>query len=320
MTRQDSSFFLYLQTALASKKQITTNQHKLFDKLVIKLRSQFNSHGYDAKTLINLPWNVSVVTSTQPTIKLVENSLIIETPFDKKFIDSFNKGQSKRRFFQWDPTQKNHKGVYSTVALKFALQTLKKHFNNVVLCPSIKEIISTQVEPFDLDLIWNPTLVKVKDTYLIAANNKIVNDLIEHLPLNSDPKNLFKLSKMGVVTHSSITDGDPLLEFASLRNPVINVEQIDEMCEWLSKLNIDTVLISRELIRWLDVHSELSRSLSAHGIKEVRSPASFSTFNPADDKDYAVINIGSAFSLPRENVKKCSKYISLKNSRPITIK
>ena len=315
MTKQDSSFFTHVQHLLATKKQVTSNQARLFDKLVLKLGKQIRAKGYDPRKLIELPWRANLIESTQATLRLVDDTLIMETPFNKKFIDDFN-GARVQQVFAWDRLAKTHKAPFSTKALKLATTKMDAHFAPVKYCDEIAEILATYVTPFLGDLIWDPTLVKSNDKYYIAASNRILNERLTGIELNPDPRTLYNLSKLGIEIHPSVIGDDPFLKFASTVNVEVDSEKLEQAASWLAQLGINTALISREIMRWADtgIYAELVEHLSNNRIgceKDV-------SFRTPITEDFAYITATRVHRID-EDSKQYSKCILIKNSRPVKV-
>lgn len=315
MTRQDSNFFAHVQQLIANKRQVTSNQAHLFNKLVLKLGKQLRANGFDARQLITLPWHVPVVESTQATLRLENDTLIIETPFNKKFIDDFNSYSAREKSFEWDRTKKVHTAPFGTKALRLATTKLEKHFDIVRYCAQIQEILDTQVRPLSNDLIWNPTLVKSDDKYYIAASNNVIDKQIANIELNAEPQTLYKLSKMAIAVHPSVTNGDPFLNFAGSYDVEVNADDLDKVCEWIEQLKIPMVLVEKELTRWSDIHRELIGYLDAHDIDRMNEPSSWL----AVENEFVSMRVTRINRIVMGD-NKPTKNIRITNSRPVEVK
>ena len=61
LSHYDYKFISNMQSLTHDKKQITTGQADLFDKLLHKYRKQFATNGYESNDLVKLPWKCVVV-------------------------------------------------------------------------------------------------------------------------------------------------------------------------------------------------------------------------------------------------------------------
>lgn len=312
LSNQDACFFGTLHGLIFRKKQITSNQANLFNKLIIKYKAQLKRKGFVAHDLLGLPWNTPILESsaefTEPRISLVGENLHLRTPFNKNFISDITRQPFVS--FLWDSSSRKYISTYSTIALKNAIDLTKKHFKKIEYCPAITALLK-EVPVEKENLIWTPTLFKSNGRFYIAASNQIINNLIENITLDDSLLLLYKLSKMGVSIHSSVTNGDPLKEFAANFYCEVDINKLDKVALWLSLLQITRVFISRDVLI-KEMREELKTKLRQSGI-ELMPIQSYQK----DKGDLILIQPHSITPAEKVNI---AKIVCIKNSRPIAIK
>lgn len=312
LSKKDYGFFNNIIKIIQEKNQITTNQNKLFDKLIVKYQRQFKKLNYDLSHLQQLKWTVEVVETKQsyltPKISLVDNTLIFQSPFNPQFLNDFKRMDDN--VLSWDKVNKIYKGPFYTHNFKKLNQLVIKHFDNIEYCPEIQKLLEI-VKNYD-ELIFNPTLVKIHDHYYIAAINEHLSQAIQHIELNDFPKTLYELSQYGVEISYEITKGNELLKFASDYMATTDLENLSNLIEWLKLLDIKQVFTYREIIYNKQITAEVSKILAKNGIK-----------NNFYDKDGAqsgvLIKSTTAHNLGASDYKRCHKIIHLKNYTPLKI-
>ena len=231
LSKKDYGFFNNLQYIIKTNNRVTTNQNKLFEKLLTKYQRQLKKLGHKVEDLIGINWEVEVVTSAQEYltahIQLTEGEIHIRTPFDTKFIQSFRNLNDNS--FLWHKDKKVYVSPYNTYALKSAITLVNKHFDNVTYCDETNRLLDV-VKEYE-SLSWAPTLRKINDMYLITAINNYLYEAIKHITLNSDPKTLLELSTHGVVISDEILKEDSLLVFAGSYNTVVDLDCFGQI-EW----------------------------------------------------------------------------------------
>jgi hypothetical protein len=124
VSNKDYQFFLNLQK-FAGQNKITTNQAKLFDKLIIKYQRQLKKEKLDIEFLINLKWKTILVASDSnyivPKLFIDGDTLNIRTPFNRKFQHMMS---GCREVFLWNKEVKLYTGTLTTRSLKLAVEAL----------------------------------------------------------------------------------------------------------------------------------------------------------------------------------------------------
>lgn len=315
LSKKDYGFFNNLQYIIKTNRRVTTNQNKLFEKLLTKYQRQLKKLGHKVEDLIGINWEVEVVTSAQEYltahIQISEDNIHIRTPFDTKFIQSFKNLNDNS--FLWHKDKKIYVSPYNTYALKSAIMLVNKHFDNVTYCDETNRLLNV-VKEYE-SLIWVPTLRKINDMYLITAINHYLYEAIKHITLDSDPKTLLELSTHGVVISDEILKEDALLMFAGSYNTVVDLDCFDQVAEWLKLLGIEHVFTSKEVIYNKQISNSIKVALLNCGL----------TCGPARliDRDYpnaVLLKNKSITSTTNYNPKQMTKIIHLTNSRPIEVR
>lgn len=317
LSNQDACFFQTLHGIIFRKKQITSNQAKLFNKLIVKYKAQLKRKGHIANDLLSLPWQTDIIESipefTQANLTLKEGILYLRIPFNKTFIQEFTI-KTKINPFVWNREARNYQAPFSTYALKLATTITKKFFNTINYCPEIESILKQVPEVGD-NLIWKPTLIKTNFGYYVAAINPVLNKQLQDVVLNDDPKTLYKLSQLGIEIHPNIIGHDGLKEFAGEYIYDIDIDHLERMANWLNELNVTQILISKEIVASTEVGKEIKTILNKANIK----PIPYSQYLNNSNIEPSVM-----LQLLRANAWKSmapiSKVVVIKNSRPVNIR
>lgn len=277
LNRKDYYFFSNLQNNIKQSHQVTSNQDKLFNKLLQKYSRQLQKLGYNFKDLQELKWKTEVVESrpefTFARIYIELDNLKIKSPFNNKFLKSFRSINFNP--FVWNKTLKLYETKFSLYAFKLALDHVKKHYSDVVLCDNLKSLLNESNEYNDL--IWNPTYVKIKNNFYIIAANQYVLDAISKIPFNDDPKTLYSLSKNGVDVSKNLLNTKEK-EFATNRFVNISNHNLDQLGKYLTLLDIKNVTIGRELQYNRDLSKKVRNILQDANIEVIAD--SFGDISP----------------------------------------
>lgn len=317
----DRKFFNKLTIIIKDTNTITTGQDKLFTRLIEKYESQLSKTNLTKDQLLALPWKASVVVTsneyTSARVTLINNELVIRVPMNNKFIKKFDDGL-KDNTFQWDKNKKAYISPMSTYALKIAYTILPKYFPEVRYCKQLTTLIDKTNQYSEL--IWEPTLVSINNSYYVVAINETLGTYINNIKLNNDPKTLFALSKLGIKISTDIISSD-IQKFASEFITEIDVSQTIELVDWLKELEVVQVLLGK------GVHNAFSKTkqlflpmlttLDNSGIKCI----------PVDSKFEITKDIRTPVLLQyhgNENMKFCgsgslAKCVFIKNSNPIEV-
>jgi len=258
LSHYDYKFISNMQSLTHDKKQITSGQAELFDKLLHKYKKQFATNGYTVDEMESLPWKCVVVPSlpkyTNANVDWDDstNQMIIRVPFKKDFISKFRKEmstyfpidnfQDNTQMWAWNSERKRYESNPSTHSLKLAYDILPQFFTTVYH-NEIKDIIE-QLESNTVEY-KDPTLVCNDGEYSVVGSNKVLDELLADITLSNSPECLYQISQFGISVDKSITQGNPELEFAANYIVECDIDEIDDWCNWLVKLGVTDLALGR---------------------------------------------------------------------------
>jgi len=311
LSKKDFGFFNNMQYIVKTNNRVTSNQNKLFDKLILKYQRQLKKLGHNIQDLIELKWDASIIDSSQEyldaTIYLEENKINIRSPFNTRFVTKFR--QVPDNSFVWDKEKRVYTSPYSTHALKIAVTSVKEHFDTVKFSTDLQQLLE-DIAPYEQSN-WEPTLKRVNGFYYISSINQYLYDVIKDIELNDDPKTLYKLSQYGIRISELICD-DPLKVFASSYFVTSDLLDIETVVKWLTLLEVQHVFTAREVIYNKPISNFLKKILLENGIT--------SSVIGSTDRDNGVLFSTRSISVGSVNTKKVDKIIDFTNSTPIEIK
>ena len=324
LSQYDYKFMANLQTMIQNQNRVTSNQADLFDKLISKYSKQLSKNGFIKEELKALPWKTMVVESTSEytgaVVSLLDNKLTIRVPFNKTFISEFR--TIKNNSFEWNKELKLYSSEFGTNALKIAYTALPKFFSTVKYSDELQEIL-TELEQYN-NLVWDPTLVEVNGSYIVAAVNPELAEAIKDIDIALEPETLFKLTSFGINVDSKLYDQNEQLAFAANTVHEIELGDLYSTIEFMKKLGCENVIVGRG-IRNLVSYDELAKHIEKCGMKHANSMA-FGNLpegvnmliqhtSPTDNRSMSVSLLNA--SSPNSRV---SKIIVVKDSRPVEVK
>jgi len=318
-------FMSNLQNMIHRDKKVTSNQAKLFDALIYKYKRQLIKNKLDSDDLKKLPWRSTVIESspefTGARVDCIDGMLNLRVPFNRKFISEF---KTKENPFVWYKEEKMYKAKFSTGALKLLYNQLPKHFKSVIYSPALHSLIE-EVEKYK-NLIWEPTVVKVGNNYIIAGANEHLLKAVEHIDLSNlnsknDIETAFELSHYQVKLSPSLLKERKDLEFASSFYTEVDIEDIDLVAKWLNTMKIKKFVLCDNSFQDLHLNSDNSlRNDITHKFKnqgiEIQKMTELGS-DPAVLISFRSLHKGTPFHYIMSN--HTSKIIKIKNSRPIEI-
>ncbi len=313
LSQYDYKFMANLQTMIQNNARVTSNQADLFDKLISKYKKQLAKNGFDKEELKLLPWKTMIVESTTEytgaSVQLVDNDIIIRVPFNKSFISQFR--QIENNNYAWDGTDKRYRAKFNTLSLRIAHDALPKYFQHVKYCDTITKILD-EVKQYD-NLTWNPTVVRFNDRLLLAACNEVLGSLITDEDLTITPKNLFKLTRLGIKIDPEVYHSDEKLKFAANDFYETDIDDYETTISWMRNIGCDNVLLGRG-IRSVSWKEELTNTIEKYGMK-VFGPM---TYGSTIDSGVTML-IQHVSTNDRMVPAPISKTIVIKDSRPIEV-
>lgn len=320
LSKKDYGFFNNLTYIIKEKNRITSNQNRLFDKLIIKYQRQLRKLGHELEKLQELKWQAELVETldeyTIPKIYLDDGYIYLRTPFNNKFVQNFSSINDNT--FEWQRDERLYKSKFYTHALRLSVDTCKKYFDKVEYCDEIKKLI----EPLEIyeGMSTAPTLVKTNGNYHISNLNTHLAEAIKDIELNLDPNTLYLLSTYGVSISEDITNNDPFLLFSSQFITRIDLDFMFKNPQYLLDLDIRDVFyplwnsnnkIDKEIRDFCKCNG-ITVHASMQSIQSLENGAVyFKRYSGVSSKD--VIHSQNAH-------RKINKFIEIVNSRPIDIK
>jgi hypothetical protein len=320
--KYDLRFVQNINHIALTKKPITTNQSQLFDKLVEKYNRQLAKHGITKNLINSLEWQIPIISSdpkhTEAFITIKEDKILFKAPFNKNFLSAFRKIEDNP--FKWEREEKVYVSEFGTRSLKILVTVAGEIYPIVNYCPITTQLLNTLTE-FDTVRYWNPTLVKLHDSYLIAAANDSLINATKHITLNSYPECLLELSRFGISIDDAIINDDPLNKFASKYVVEEDFVNIENLISWLTSLNCDTVIIMG-VAMMLNHRKILQQRIRDAGIAIITNEVNTEDDWPFADANTFIINFSKSQSvdIPVSVMKRVKKIILLRNSTPIDIK
>lgn len=322
LSKKDYGFFNNLTVQLSNKKPVTSNQDKLFSKLLFKYKRQFNKLGHDVDILNNLLWSVEVVPSQaeylSAKISIENDEIVIRCPYNTRFIQKFK--NVSVNCFVWQKQNKCYTAAISTHNLKIAYHEINKHFTDIKYDPNVQNILD-ELDEYKNCTIWEPTLVKIGKCFYIYGLNESLNHATDYLILSDEPKTLLKLSQYGVKIHESIHQDDQFKKFASDFYAVVDIEQVDLLKDWVEILKFDCIYLGADIIFNKEISKNIKDALDS--IPIIRNATEISLYTNVLYVNYnSYKNNNPSFLLSDNDQlnKNISKILTIKNSRPVHVK
>lgn len=323
LSKKDYGFFTNINTQISNRKPITSNQDKLFSKLLFKYKRQFNNLGYNVEQLNLLLWHVEVIASQEQylsaKISIENDKIIIRCPYNTKFIQKFK--NISNNYFTWQKATKCYTATLSTHNLKLAYYEVNKYFENVRYDSSVQFILD-EVATFKNCIIWNPTLIKVGNNFYVYGLNESLNKAIQDIKLSDEPNTLLKLSQFGIEIDKSILQDDKLRQFASTFYAIVDIDDIKDLANWLKILNYDLIYLGSDIIFNKEISKDIKETLG--DIPMTRKSDDLDLYDNVIYLNYnSYKRINPSFLLIDDNKdlhKNISKVLTITNSRPIFVK
>ena len=326
LSQYDYKFMTNLQTMISNDSRVTSNQATLFDNLISKYQKQLTKAGHDKQMLKALPWKTTVVESTAEhtgaRVSLFDNEIKIRVPFNKSFISHFRE-DIDRNPFTWDKESKYYKTALTTNALMIAITSLPKYFPAVTYHDDLVDIMN-ELKKYEAP-VWNPTLINNNGHLMIAATNPIIDNIIKDMDLQLNMKTLHTLSRHGIKTDNKITDTDPKLKFAAEYVTEVDLDNMDQVAEWVKELDCDGVILGRGIVygktsglgETATMKKIITTNLNKHSVPCIGAHDTFE--GSPRFRNYLLMQLASVITTPAVP-SITSKIIIVRNSRPIEVK
>lgn len=322
LSKKDYRFFNNIKSQLLNKKPITSNQDKLFSKLLFKYKRQFIKLGYDVEQLNSLVWASEVILSQaeylSAKISIENNQITIRCPYNTKFIQKFKKIPTNN--FVWKKQANCYIANISTHNLKIAFNETNKYFNDVIYDTNVQKILD-ELEGYKSCNIWDPTLIKVDQNFYIFGINESIHQVISNLKLFDDPNTLHKLSQYGIKIHESILQDDEFKRFASEFYVECDIDNLDTLSDWVEILKFDCIYLGSDTIYSKEISKSIKDVLG--NIPMTRNINDLNLYTNVlylNYKFYRTTNSSSILLYNNELHRNISKVLTVKNSRPVYVK
>jgi len=285
LSTYDRRFLLNIHmTNIVAQRPITSNQAKLFKRIVNNYHRQLHKQEQDAQALSELPWSLKVIESaeefTKAHIKIQDGKIVLRTPYKASFITEFRNMNA----LKWNSLERLYSGNYGLHTLKITITVLKKHFSEIVYSEEITKILD-EAEQYSTCKYWAPTLVKRNNRLYVLASNEALDNALGEMQLNTTLPMLAQLVSHGIVIDPELiqelalvtgknTPAYTQLLFATRLQ--FNHEKSDLMTlkPLLESVNCDFVILSKlfhsptsqtldDLVKYLDIPASVSNSFTA---------------------------------------------------------
>lgn len=325
LNKYDQKFLSNLSILLSKNNYVTTNQNDLFNKLLLKYKRQLSKNNVDYKVATALNWNTKLVESldeyTQAYLSITNNMYKLRIPFNKKCIEKL-RDIDKHHNLIWNSKDKCYYADISTETLKI-ITTIVPQFYPLNLSAELKATLSA-LSVYNEIKIWNPTLVKIKDWYFIAASNESLDIAIKEYELSNDPNLLFKLSRYGITIDKSVTLNDPFFEFAGKYSVTIDIDDMYILQYYCKLLGIKNVICHARMSRIPEIKKQIDDVLKINGLNIYFEHTNTNLNTSSKQYDGASIFLYHGTNeyikymyLMRFNI---SKIVGIVNNRPVKVK
>lgn len=322
LSKKDFGFFNNINKQIQEHKPVTSNQNKLFDKLLLKYKRQLQKLGQNADELKQLNWNIEVIPSEaeylSAKISIENNKIIIRCPYKTKFIQKFK--NVPNNCFAWQKHHKCYTANVSTHNLKIAYYELNKYFDDILYDANV-QLILDELNEYKNCNIWQPTLIKVGQYFYIYGINESIYEATSNLELCDDPNILLQLSHYGVKIHESIVKDDAFKQFASDFYTVIDVDNVETLSDWIDILKFDCIYLGSDIIFNKEISKGIKDALG--NIPMTRNAADLDLYTNVlyvNYNSYKTTNSPFLLVDNDELNRNISKVLTIKNSRPVYVK
>lgn len=318
LSKKDYGFFNNLTYMIKEKNQVTSNQNKLFDKLIVKYQRQLRKIGHKIEELQKLDWDAKLIESSEhylvPRLYLEDGDLCLRTPFNSKLIKSFQ--TSINNTFNWDNKKRVYISKFYTHALRLAYDLCNSHFDKLELSDEIKELLKDVWVYEGVNLA--PILCVDEGKYYIKNTNKNLSEAIKDIELNNDPYTLFQLNRHGITISDDIINNDPILRFASNFYAHVDVDMLMNNPDFFVKLGINKVCAPIRYLHRGSVKEDLINFLRKINVEI------YNTLDSFDGECIYLTGMNTAISTLEYSFgkacKRITKIVMLNNSRPIEVR
>lgn len=206
LSRYDKKFFQNILYIILDKNEITTNQLKLYERLLDKYKRQFYKHKINTIELQNLPWKKTKIvqsapTFTEPRFELHDDKLYLYSPFNKKFIEQVHKHNIIK--IEWKKEERRYEAPFYTIGFKLLLAITQSVFSVIHFDEQLEKVMLEAELDGDY---FEPTVVEIDNHLYIAGTNQVLNEAIKHIKLEYTLPCFANLRQYGISFSPKVKD------------------------------------------------------------------------------------------------------------------
>lgn len=318
----DRRFLVNLESMhLVKHRPLTTNQSDLLNKIIHRYSRQLAKHEISANEAVALPWTNPPIESlpqfTETHLILVDDELILRSPYKSAFIKDFKKLEIQAK---WEHDDRFWRIPASTHTLREVKTCIEKHYATVNYSDELNAMFN-EIAPYTNAKTWAPTYKYVNGNFIIAPVNQHILDAIEDIPFDVELATLSRLVAAGIDIDYTVklkfkerfTDAE--INFASSFNSKIDLDD-PSLGYMILALKPDLVLFSDYLAGAKLYLNSVKNYLSAKAVPV--ATVSYSKIADVEQYKFAVL-VESGTTIKQQSLPYVSKSIQVVNSRPIVL-
>lgn len=310
----DRRFLSNLESSFLGKgKSVTTNQASLLDKIITRYARQLSKSELNYEELLKLEWNRPLIQSAPEYItafaQLTDDKIIVRTPYKSGFIKELR----AIRTAKWLKDEREWHINYNEPNLKSVVTLIADHYESINFCETIKGFLA-EAEQFESVKVWNPTLYKINDNFIIAGITEPLYEAINSLHIENTPKCFSELASHGVDIDKELLTSE-LLEFAGSRTPKIEKSELFKLEEYLPAIGCENIVVASSVTQMSgDAYKNLFKTLEQKNIRVC-------TKGKLDNKSLANYVVLYSLRVATTDLEThANKMIQVINSEPVVIK
>lgn len=318
----DRRFLVNLESMhLIKHRPLTTNQSDLLNKIINRYSRQLAKHEISVNEAIALPWTNPPIKSlpqfTETHLILVDDELILRSPYKSAFIKDFKKLEIQAK---WEHDDRFWRIPANTHTLKEVKTCIEKHYDVVNYSDELIELFN-KIAPYANGKTWSPTYKYINNNFIIAPVNQHILDAIEDIPFDIELSTLSRLVAAGINIDYTVklefkkkfTDDE--INFASSFNSKIDLDD-PSLGEMILALKPDLVLFSDYLAGAKLYLNTVKNYLNAKAVPV--TTVSYSKIADVEQYKFSVL-VESGTTIKQQSLPYVSKSIQVVNSKLIIL-
>jgi hypothetical protein len=325
----DRRFLINIENLnLSASKPLTSNQASLLDKIVQRYQRQLEKHSLALGTMLNLPWKQQPVASlpmyTETHLMLVDDELILRSPYNNAFIKDFKKLFTASK---WSSEDRFWRIPANSFTLKRVVESIEKHFDTVNYCEQLTAMFLATT-PLENCKYWTPTFKFVNGNFYVMGTNEPLQAAIAHIPYEVELEILSRLVSHGITIDTSVIDRfkenftEHSVLFAASFNTSVE-EDDDNFIPNLVSLKPDLVVFDEYTTSPRAYFNSIKKGLNEYGV-EYAELTFHTQLNSTTTGGNFTILVGSGinfnFSKDLIPIPSINKFVKVVNSKPVNIK